>query len=341
MSWTTPRTRTRRLAGVITAVVLGVAGVAAPATPAAAHSDKPARYVALGDSFASGEGLPPYEPGTDTAVNQCHRSAAQSYPELLEDRRLPRFDRLTSVACSGALTAALVANVPDRSDEPAQVAALTERTRTVTVTVGGNDIGFAPVLVDCIYSPVQVPDVQQLIPGRPGCQQRLDAGVSARIALLAGPAGDGSAAPLSIAGVIAAIHERAPKARIYVSGYPELLGTRVTSPAGCLVGQLGQVPLFITAADASWIRAKVADLNAAIRTGVARAQAAGVRARYVEVADDFAGHNVCDTGERWVNGVVFAPVTPPRFDVSTFHPNASGQVAYADAFATAVRGRAG
>ncbi len=41
-------------------------------------------YVAMGDSFSSGEGNPPFETGTDEeGVNECHRSP-QAYPRLLQ-----------------------------------------------------------------------------------------------------------------------------------------------------------------------------------------------------------------------------------------------------------------
>ena len=121
--------RVRWLAA-LAALSLGVTTMAA-AQPAEAKPDRRApapvsRYVALGDSYASGEGLAPYENGTDNPpTNSCHRSETQSYPELLETSSLPPFQNLTSVACSGAVTAALFADVPDRANEPAQLASVT------------------------------------------------------------------------------------------------------------------------------------------------------------------------------------------------------------------------
>ena len=38
-------------------------------------------YVALGDSYSSGEGLPPFAPGT--AATNCDRSVSSAYPDLL------------------------------------------------------------------------------------------------------------------------------------------------------------------------------------------------------------------------------------------------------------------
>ena len=62
----------------------------------------PAKSVFMGDSFSSGEGVSPFEIGTDAGgVNECHRSPL-AYPRLLQgdlDLGLTAF-----VACSGATT---------------------------------------------------------------------------------------------------------------------------------------------------------------------------------------------------------------------------------------------
>ena len=42
-------------------------------------------YVALGDSYQSGEGAGDYLAGTDTDANKCHRSV-HAYPQRLVDR---------------------------------------------------------------------------------------------------------------------------------------------------------------------------------------------------------------------------------------------------------------
>ena len=72
-------------------------------------------------------------------------------PVLLEASGRRAFSRLESVACSGASTVNLVAT--GSVTEPAQLSALSGRTRTVTVTIGGNDAGFGAVFRDCVYSP--------------------------------------------------------------------------------------------------------------------------------------------------------------------------------------------
>jgi lysophospholipase L1-like esterase len=109
-------------------------------------------YVALGDSYSSGEGNAPFYSSSDTGSDQCHRSPG-AYPALLSSK-------LTSlnfvfVACSGATTG----NVWESGDAPEPVATdpeglqidhLTPGTKIVTISIGGNDLGFSNVLKACI-----------------------------------------------------------------------------------------------------------------------------------------------------------------------------------------------
>lgn len=90
------------------------------------------QYAALGDSFSSGVGT-----GSYTLDSACKRSV-YAYPSLLAKQR--RHTVLTFVACSGATTADLLAN---------QIQAVVSTTTMVTVTIGGNDIGFANLIYQC------------------------------------------------------------------------------------------------------------------------------------------------------------------------------------------------
>jgi hypothetical protein len=332
--------RRRHLAGVAAGTLLALAGSAlipagsASAQPVVAPAPSP-HYVALGDSYASGEGLAPYEPATATAADGCHRSLTKSYPERLTATGLRRFADLTSVACSGAATAALFADAPDDSDEGAQLAVLGAATKTVTLTIGGNDAGFAQVVGDCLDSPD--PRIKAILPGQGnGCRNRDNALVSARIAALAArPGAPTFPDEASISKVLLAIQFKAPNARIYVSGYPKLLGTKATNALGCQVAEA--LPIYIESADVRFIRSKATELNAAIRYGVRQARRVGVDARYVNVASRFAGHNVCDRRAPWINDLRLTQSL--QLDPASFHPTNRGQRAYAKAFIAASRNR--
>jgi lysophospholipase L1-like esterase len=106
-----------------------VCSVFAFAAPAALAAD---RYVALGDSFSSGVGT-----GSYSLSSSCKRSV-YAYPYLVSQQRANT--ALAFVACSGATTTDLMAS---------QIQAVTADTAIVTVTIGGNDIHFADLIVKC------------------------------------------------------------------------------------------------------------------------------------------------------------------------------------------------
>lgn len=102
------------------------------------------KYGALGDSYSSGEGNPPFEYGTDVSnTNGCHRSL-QAYPRLLQSDL--DLGSTAFVACSGATTANITGG---QWNEPPQTDALTGETEVVTLTIGGNDVGFTDYAIAC------------------------------------------------------------------------------------------------------------------------------------------------------------------------------------------------
>jgi lysophospholipase L1-like esterase len=156
--------------------------------PAAAGADQ---YVALGDSFSSGVGT-----GSYTLSTSCRRGV-YAYPWLISQQRPST--SLTFVACSGATTNDLMAN---------QIGSVTGTTTIVTVTIGGNDIGFSNLIVQCTLA---------------DCSAALDS-TRASIATVLGPRLDT---------VYGAIRAQAPTAHVVVLGYP-----RIFSSASCF-GTLG------------------------------------------------------------------------------------------------------
>lgn len=125
----------------------------------------PSRYVALGDSFSAGEGVPEFELGTAADVtpvpdgleerypndNKCHRSERGSYSQRLAADESIDVNLLpaTFAACSGAVTRDVDRNNPKNSGEKPQVEHLSEFTDLVTMTMGGNDVGFGDIAMLC------------------------------------------------------------------------------------------------------------------------------------------------------------------------------------------------
>ena len=127
---------------VLTAALLAGA-VSAPAlaqTPSARSAPiaaSAAGYVALGDSFTSGQGAPPYVlDGT-----ACLRSKLTSYPIFTS--LVSHYKLSSNKACSGAST----------MDIPKQLIGISPRTALVTLTVGGIDAGSNAVLAACAPDP--------------------------------------------------------------------------------------------------------------------------------------------------------------------------------------------
>ncbi len=292
-------------------------------------------YAALGDSYSSGEGAGSYDPSTDRATDRCHRSSA-AYPE-----RIASADRgrrpLTFVACSGATTYDVSHPNHLFPTEPAQQDALSPLNRKVSLTIGGNDLGFADVLSACLA-----------VPGRDGrgCSKdpRVTGLVGARLAALSGqgsaPAPGGL--PITpVATVLADLHARAPRARIFVGAYPELFGddpqsfgADASAPSGAACVVNGTIGASLDRDDARWINTQTRALNAVLKASVKAAEGSdrSLEATFVE-ASTFSGHGLCDDRSAWINPLLLtagAPLTPSP---ESFHPTTKGQRdGYAKAF---------
>ena len=231
-------------------VLVGALGLLVAPLPAHAASRT---LVALGDSYAAGVGsFVYYDDGTE-----CYRSPF-AYSSLLAGAGGLQ---LTLAACSGATTADVLSE---------QVDLVTPTTDYVTITVGGNDVGFREVVTTCA------------LPGWLGsCTAVVNSGLHTLRTLL----------PAKLDRVYAAVKARAPGATVVVTGYPRLFNGADCNPL-----------TFFTATEMAAINAGTLELNNLIR---ARAEAAGLR--FVDVAPAFFGHAVCDR-EPWINNLVVPTV---------------------------------
>jgi lysophospholipase L1-like esterase len=259
---------------VAVAVLLVVSGCSS-SSPAAAPRLKPRIYAALGDSYAAGEGLAPFEADS----GRCHRSP-QAYPRLLAAQEGATLD---FAPCTGA-TVDIV--LRDRG----QLASVDPQSDLVTVTVGGNDVGFAEVVGTCVIA-------------TDPCRT-LDAQVEAALAKV-GP---------TLEAAYRRILARAPKARLLVVGYPQVVADPAKVDYASCPALNSPVPgRGVSVDDGRWLREKGARL-----AGVVSAAAKAAGATYVDVAGDFAGHEAC-TADPWLSGVVLTDL------MASFHPTARGQ----------------
>ena len=335
------------LAGLLTSGALAScsSSAAEPDRPVPSTTAPPTGYAALGDSYSSGQGAGQYEAGTDADGDTCYRSPLAYGPLLDQAKQLGEF---TFVACAGAVTSDLVnANHDGKTDpesdavEPAQIGEIPATTKTVTVTIGGNDAGFASVLASCVLGKVGPINVfPHFFRSFDGCadDEDLNTTVTDRLQALAGDADAQTPAKTTIVPVtdlLSRIHQRAPQARIYLVGYPVLFGSFSGS---CHVGDVdvvhvpgaGEVRMRLTVsqADAAWLNTVAGRLNDVLQEAAGAAASKGVSATFVGVSSQFTGHRLCDSSTSWiapVSGNADIRSRTSGLDPSSFHPTQDGQ----------------
>ena len=166
--------------------------------PTGVAAAAPGRYVALGDSAASG----PLIPNPDLSFPGCIRST-NNYPKLVA-RQLGL--QITDVTCSGADTVDMTnPQETDLGTAPPQFDALTPDTSVVTLQIGGNDAGLTGLAQSCLNIWPQ--------PFGDSCADENTAGghdvYGERVAAV-GP---------RVAAVLDGIHAKSPSARVLVVGY--------------------------------------------------------------------------------------------------------------------------
>jgi lysophospholipase L1-like esterase len=265
-------------------------------------------YVALGDSYTSGPGIPD-QVGKPAG---CDRSS-RNYPALIAQKLKLAATAVRDLSCSGATIADLAApQVTTDGTNPAQLSALAPGTALVTLGIGGNDVDFAGVLSRCVELDV-IPAMfgSKLMPDLTPCRAYYTSGgvdqLQQKIQAAAGP----------LATALAQIKQRAPHARVYVVGYPALLPATGTTCADTLG---------VTSGDVAYLSAEELRLNSMLRQA---AQAA--EATYVDTYTPSVGHDACSAAaSRWIEPLLVGSSGVP------LHPNALGEQGMADAVERAI-----
>jgi lysophospholipase L1-like esterase len=274
------RSRTRGRPCYLMATVLAVVAitvVGASASGQGLHAGD--KYVALGSSFASGPLIP------DTADQSCLRST-NNYAHLVAAKQKLS---LTDVSCGAATTDHLV-STPEGA-HPRQIDAVTNDTKLVTVTIGGNDIDYT---------------VSNLVCAADGAKGQSCLGSSVK------PEDNArklAALPAKMAGMLQAIKQAAPKATVIVVPYlPVMPDAGTPCPPGVPMGS----------AELRYLVDYGNKMHAILKRSAAAAK--------VDFVDSYApkGHDACAApGRRWVEGEVPASPALP------FHPNGAGMKAQA------------
>ncbi|MGD3108737.1 SGNH/GDSL hydrolase family protein [Streptomyces sp. YGL11-2] len=289
-------TGARTSASVLTGAALLAAALTMTTTPVPAHAAAPVpagtgKYVALGDSYAAGAGIPAQSAGL------CLRSD-HNYGHLVATALAP--SAYVDETCAGAKVSALTAPQTDAGivvNGP-QLDAVTPDTSLVTLTLGGNDLGTSDVgFVDVVLACSGLAVTDPL--GTP-CRDFYGDTLSRRL--------DSAAAHLTDG--LRRLSSKAPKAKVMVVGYPPVLPD---DPTTCL----GRMP--VTTGDLRFLRSVLGELNEKL---AGTATAAG--ATYVDTLTPTKGHDSCSASP-WIEGLL--PTSP----AAPLHPNAVGEHAMAEA----------
>jgi lysophospholipase L1-like esterase len=269
-------------------LVTAVSGAAGAATRSGTlRATSALNYVSLGDSYTAG----PLIPDLTGSPAGCARST-HSYPFLVA--AADSAASFTDVSCQGADTSNMThsESVPLGSNPP-QDNALSSSTTLVTLQIGGNDINFSNIIINCTTLSITDPF------GAP-CKKHYTSGGKDRLKEAI------EATAPKVAADLRGIHADAPNARVLLVGYPVILPN---SGDGCWP----VVP--IAFGDVPYLRGVEQELNAMLAT-----EAAANNATFVDTYTASIGHDVCQApGVKWVEGLI--PTSP----AAPFHPNALGE----------------
>ncbi|MEU2429729.1 SGNH/GDSL hydrolase family protein [Streptomyces sp. NPDC007861] len=236
-----------RIAAFSSSLLLGAVLALTGAGQAQAAQSAAGDYVALGDSYSSGLGAGAYLSDS----GDCKRTN-RAYPALWAAANAPTSFAFT--ACSGAVTTDVTAS---------QLGPVTSATDLVSITIGGNDAGFADVMTTCVLQSEStcISRVNQ-------AKQYVD-----------------STLPGRLDAVYSAIRSKAPAAHVVVLGYPRFYQLN----GNCVTG--------LTENERAAINGGADHLNAAIAK-----RAADHGYTFADVVPAFTGHEIC-SGAAWLHSV--------------------------------------
>jgi lysophospholipase L1-like esterase len=288
-------------------------------------SEEPVRVtdllvVSVGDSYASGQGDPPFDFGADYFPAPCYRSrvSGPSQAAAMLERDDPHTSiTFLSVACDGAEVRRGLLGVqtardgtgidPPQLEEVRQVVGGRRPIDVLLVSVGGNDVGFADVIGACVRSSCERM-VRRAVPGR------LEAlGVDYRA-------------------LVSEIATLAPR-RTYITEYPDFLRWSDGSFCGARTGAGGGHPY--PGALAGISRDESIALHDVGLVGLRTAMDRIPGWRVIGgVADRTRGHGLCTPRGFFIS--VEQSLIRQRDIFGAAHPNALGHRAYAEAIRAAL-----
>jgi hypothetical protein len=304
---------------ISTASAIGQFALAAPGTSLTGMD-----YIALGDSFSSGEGAFKYEVGTDEkGINLCHLSTV-SYPYIIAQRL--NFNSFHSVACSGAKTTNIgggsgidkdtIRADRDNQFDPTKIPinnslgdwipgydkqlnfVKANTPHLITLSAIGNDLGFSDIIKSCTRPGTCYPNFEDQLEMFNAIDTKLP--------------------------VLVSLYQKLKKAdtdktaQIYAVGYPSV----ALSTGNCgLNVHLNQAELVFAGNLTSRI-------NQIVKTAAAQA---GIH--YANIEDALNGHRLCEgtAGIMGMNGLTAGGDILHVIGNESYHPTEFGQFLMAQA----------
>lgn len=317
-------------------VVLQAAGYTAPRLD----------YLALGDSFSSGEGETDdsfYLEGTNDEFEKCHVST-RSYPYLIAASLGIAADKMKSVACSGAVTEDVVGSDEQYLGQSARLGkdglglnAITltiskssakesfipgrvhqirfverYRPKVITIGIGGNDAGFMDKLRACM--------------GTDTCDWANTSEGKEKTAL------ELQSLFTTLYDTYTEIYAASPQSKIYVVGYPKIIDS--TGQCDPLHG------LLLNTTERTFMNEGIEYINQIVAAAAAKA---GVK--YIDIQDSFGDQVLCGqsspsvmNGIRTGNDSELSEKAPwlKLIGNEGFHPRPAGHALAADSILQAV-----
>lgn len=293
------------------------------------------QYMALGDSYTSGEGETSnkfYKTGTDTEGNKCHLSS-RSYPYLVGINQ--GLSRMQSLACSGAqmndiFGTTMYFGQKNQVPKDEQNKIISEyqaldgfmpgvvrqldfvskyQPKTVTIGIGGNDAGLMDKLTTCIG-----PGVCEWVKNP---AMRLAS--AKEIQRLYG----------SIRSVIASLKTTSPDTKIMFVGYPKIINEAMSAQCSPVLG------VMLSSEERQFMDESIKVLNDTVR-----AAALSEGSKFIDIQDAFVGHRLCEGDAKAMNGIRGGDDIAPIQRLSilkligseSFHPTPFGHTLIANQF---------
>lgn len=236
-----------RTFGVSILALASAVAIGLPSLSAAASASS-VNYADLGDSYSSGV-------GTSGASGSCGQSS-QAFGPLWAAQTGAKLD---FAACSGAKTTDVASG---------QVSGLSPSTTLVSVTAGGNDVGFSTIMQTCVLNTDSA------------CESAISKGEQYAQNTLPG----------QLSKMFSAIRSHAPNAKVIELDYPYFYDLSVPVCVGL-----------------DRTKHQALDSGIGVLDGVLKTAAADSNVRFADVRGQFSGHELCD-GAYWLHAVDFANI---------------------------------